>query len=304
MRIVVALGGNALLRRGQALEASVQRENVLLAARSIAQLAKDHDLVVTHGNGPQIGLLALQSEAYTGVHPYPLDVLGAESEGMIGYMLEQALQNELPGREVASLLTEVIVDENDPAFGHPSKPVGPLYGEGDARRLAAGQGWLVAPDGDGFRRVVASPEPKRIVELRTIRMLIDAGVIVICVGGGGIPTIIDRQSGRRVGVEAVIDKDLSAALLAIQIEAAFLMLLTDVEVVQEGWGTPRARPIRSATFDELRRMTFAAGSMTPKVEAACRFVEATGCTAAIGSLVMAPEILAGRSGTRIMRQGT
>lgn len=301
MRIVVALGGNALLRRGQPLEAATQRENVAIAARSIAQLANGNDLVVTHGNGPQVGLLALQSEAYTGVHPYPLDVLGAESEGMIGYMLEQALQNDLPGREVASLLTEVVVDGLDPAFAHPTKPVGPVYSEFDAQRLAAGHRWQVARDGDGFRRVVASPEPTRIVEIDTIRTLIDAGVVVICVGGGGIPTVIDRQSGLRAGVEAVIDKDLSTALLAIQVQADFLLLLTDVEAVQEGWGTPLARPIRSTTPAQLRDMTFATGSMGPKVEAACRFVEATGYPAAIGSLAMAPEVLAGRSGTLITK---
>jgi carbamate kinase len=299
MRIVIALGGNALLKRGEPLEASVQRDNVSLAARSIAKLAADNELVLTHGNGPQVGLLALQSVAYSGVRPYPLDVLGAESDGMIGYMLEQALQNELPGREVASVLTEVIVDEADPAFARPTKPVGPVYAEADARLVAGAQGWQVGPDGDGYRRVVASPEPKRIVEIDTIRKLIDAGVIVICVGGGGIPTIVDSRSGRRVGVEAVIDKDLSAALLAVQVQAQFLMLLTDVEAVHEGWGTPRSRPIRSARAAELRRMAFASGSMAPKVEAACRFVEATGFPAAIGPLMRAPDVLAGRSGTRI-----
>lgn len=300
MRIVVALGGNALLKRGQPLEAATQRENVAIAARSIARLAIGNDLVVTHGNGPQVGLLALQSEAYTEVHPYPLDVLGAESEGMIGYMLEQALQNEMPGREVASLLTEVVVDGLDPAFAHPTKPVGPVYSEVDARRLAAGHQWHVAADGDGFRRVVASPEPIRIVEIDTIRALIDAGVVVICVGGGGIPTVIDPRSGLRTGVEAVIDKDLSTALLATQVRAEFLMLLTDVEAVQEGWGTPEARPIRSTTPAEIRRIRFAAGSMGPKVEAACRFVDATGHPAAIGSLSMATEIMAWRSGTLII----
>lgn len=299
MRVVVALGGNALLRRGEPLEASIQREHMAVAARSIAALAKDHSLLLTHGNGPQVGLLALQSESYRAVKPYPLDVLGAESEGMIGYLLEQALQNELPGREVASVLTEITVDRDDPAFARPTKPVGPVYAEDEAQELAAEHGWQVARDGDGYRRVVASPEPRRIVELETIKRLAGAGVIVICAGGGGIPVVVDPASGRRAGVEAVIDKDLSAALLAIQVEAEFLLLLTDVDAVQEGWGGPGARPIRSATPARLRTLSFAPGSMAPKIEAACRFVEATGCCAGIGSLAQASEILAGRSGTII-----
>jgi carbamate kinase len=299
MRVVVALGGNALLRRGEPLEASIQLEHIAVAARSIAALAKDHSLLLTHGNGPQVGLLALQSESYRAVKPYPLDVLGAESEGMIGYLLEQALQNELPGREVASVLTEVAVDRDDPAFARPTKPVGPVYAEDEAQKLAAEHGWRVARDGGGFRRVVASPEPRRIIELETIKRLAGAGVIVICAGGGGIPVVVDPASGRRVGVEAVIDKDLSAALLAIQVEAEFLLLLTDVDAVQEGWGGPGARPIRSATPARLRMLCFAPGSMAPKIEAVCRFVEATGRRAGIGSLAQASEILAGRSGTII-----
>ncbi|HSP08565.1 MAG TPA: carbamate kinase [Candidatus Dormibacteraeota bacterium] len=299
MRVVVALGGNALMRRGEPLEASVQREHVAEAARSIAALAKHHSLLLTHGNGPQVGLLALQSESYRAVRPYPLDVLVAESEGMIGYLLEQALQNELSGRQVATVLTEVDVDLADPAFAHPTKPVGPVYTEGEAHRLATEHGWQVARDGAGYRRVVASPEPRRIVEMETIRRLVDTGAIVICAGGGGIPVFVDPASGRREGIEAVIDKDLSAALLAIQVEADFLMLLTDVDAVEEGWGGPGARPIRSATPARLRSLSFAAGSMAPKIEAACRFVEATGRRAGIGSLARASEILAGRSGTSI-----
>jgi carbamate kinase len=299
MRVVVALGGNALLRRGEPLEASIQLEHIAVAARSIAALAKDHSLLLTHGNGPQVGLLALQSESYRAVKPYPLDVLGAESEGMIGYLLEQALQNELPGREVASVLTEVAVDRDDPAFARPTKPVGPVYAEDEAQKLAAEHGWQVARDGGGYRRVVASPEPRWIIELETIKRLAGAGVIVICAGGGGIPVVVDPASGRRAGVEAVIDKDLSAALLAIQVEAEFLLLLTDVDAVQEGWGGPGARPIRSVTPARLRMLSFAPGSMAPKIEAVCRFVEATGRRAGIGSLAQASEILAGRSGTII-----
>jgi carbamate kinase len=299
MRIVVALGGNALLRRGEPMEASIQREHVEAAARAVASIAREHEVVLTHGNGPQVGLLALQSEAYHSVHPYPLDVLGAESEGMIGYLLQQALANELPGREIATVLTEVLVDVEDPAFGHPTKPVGPVYTKDAAAQISQERGWDVAPDGPGYRRVVASPQPREIVQTDTIRRLVEAGVTVICSGGGGIPTVLDRSSGRRVGIEAVIDKDLSAALLAIETHAHFLLLLTDVDAVYVEWGKPQARPIRNTTSEELRKLCFAEGSMAPKIEAACRFVEATGQRAAIGSLEKAAGILAGTSGTCI-----
>jgi carbamate kinase len=298
MLVVMALGGNALLRRDEPMDVGTQRRNVAVAARAVAAVALDHNVVVTHGNGPQVGLLALQSESYHAVSPYPLDVLNAESEGMIGYLLEQALENELPGREIANLLTEVIVRSDDPAFAAPTKPVGPQYVEAEARRLAAERGWMVAPDGKGFRRMVPSPEPRSIVQLKTIKTLIDAGVLVICVGGGGIP-ITENESGVRKGAEAVIDKDLAAALLAKQIDADLLMLLTDVENVEMDWGTPEARPIRSITVEALRQTSFVAGSMGPKVEAACRFVEATGKRAAIGSLSQAPELLRGDCGTQV-----
>lgn len=300
MRILIALGGNALLKRGEPLEAEIQRRNIELAARSIAAIAREHSVVITHGNGPQVGLLALQSEAYDAVHPYPLDVLGAESEGMIGYMLQQALENELPEREIATVLTEVVVDADDAAFGRPTKPVGPVYSESDARALAAARGWTVAPDGRGYRRVVPSPEPREIVQAETIRRLVDAGALVICSGGGGIPVVLDNRNGRRIGVEAVIDKDLSAALLALEVKAELLLLLTDVEHVERDWGTRDATPIRSSTPEELAGIAFASGSMAPKIEAACRFVHATGRPAVIGSLTMTQEILAGTSGTRIV----
>jgi carbamate kinase len=297
MRIVVALGGNALLRRGEPMEASIQREHVEAAARAVAWIAREHQVVLTHGNGPQVGLLALQSEAYHAVHPYPLDVLGAESEGMIGYLIQQALANELPGRDIATVLTEVLVDAEDSAFAHPTKPVGPVYSKDAAAKISVERGWDTAPDGPGYRRVVASPQPREIVQIDTIRTLVDAGVMVICSGGGGIPTVLDNTSGKRVGVEAVIDKDLSAALLAIEIRADFLLLLTDVDAVYAEWGTPQARPIGATTPQELRKFCYAVGSMAPKVEAACRFVDATGQRAAIGSLERAAEILAGSSGT-------
>jgi carbamate kinase len=296
VRIVVALGGNALLRRGEPADAETQRRNVAVAAAAVADLARSHQVVVTHGNGPQVGLLALQAEAYRAVKPYPLDVLGAESEGMVGYLLEQALLRELPGRECATLLTQVIVDAGDRGLARPTKPVGPLYGEQEALELANERGWTVAPDGEGWRRVVPSPEPLEIVELRTIRLLADAGVVVICAGGGGVPVVADEAGGLR-GVEAVVDKDLAAALLARLLHADMLLMLTDVPAVERAFGTPAAEPIRRATPVELRGVDFAAGSMAPKVEAACRFVDATGGTAAIGALADASAIVRGEAGT-------
>jgi carbamate kinase len=294
---VVALGGNALLRRGEPAEASHQQANVRAAAQAIAVLHETHRLVVTHGNGPQVGLLALQAEAYNDVKPYPLDVLGAETEGMIGYLLDQALVNELPaGSRVATLLTQTVVDPADPAFAVPSKPIGPVYTPDVGERLAADRGWTVRPDGRQVRRVVASPQPVDIVEIETIRLLLDAAVLVVCAGGGGIPVVSTAAAGL-AGVEAVIDKDLSAALLAEKLEADFLLMLTDVAAVEAGWGTPDARTIAGATPAEMRGMDFATGSMGPKVEAACRFVERTGGAAGIGRLDQAAEILRGAAGT-------
>lgn len=298
-RLLAALGGNALLRRGEPLEAAVQRDNVRRAAAALAELARDYELVVTHGNGPQVGLLALQAAAYTDVSPYPLDVLGAESEGMIGYLLGQSLRNALPGREVATILTQAVVDRADPAFARPTKPIGPVYDEAEARRLAAARGWTVAPDGDRYRRVVPSPEPLAIVELPTIERLVAAGVVVVCGGGGGIP-VVANGNGELGGVEAVIDKDLFSALLAAGLGADGLVMLTDVPAVERGWGTPDAVPIRRATPAELRALGFASGSMGPKVEAACRFVEATGGVAGIGALEDAAAIAAGRAGTSVV----
>jgi carbamate kinase len=298
MRVVTALGGNALLRRGEPADVETQRGNVVTAVEAIAALAVEHEVVVTHGNGPQVGLLALQGEAYGEVDPYPLDVLGAESEGMIGYLLEQELVNELGDGRVATLLTQVLVEAGDPAFERPTKPIGPVYERGQAERLAAERGWTLAPEGDGARRVVASPEPRSIIELGTIRLLVEAGVIVVCVGGGGIPVLLDDH-GRLRGAEAVIDKDLAAALLARGLEADALLLLTDVPAVEAAWGTPAARPLGAVRSTELRAIEFEPGSMGPKVEAACRFTEATGGTAAIGALGDAAAILRGERGTRV-----
>jgi carbamate kinase len=298
-RLVVALGGNALLRRGETLSADVQRLHAGEAMASVATLARDFELVLTHGNGPQVGLLALQAQAYVDVPPFPLDLLDAETEGMIGYVLEQELQNRLPGRTAVTVLTQVLVDPADPAFASPTKPIGPVYTEEQARRVERELGWTIARDGAHFRRVVPSPEPLRIVELRAIRMLVEAGAIVVCTGGGGIPVAVDEY-GSLHGVEAVIDKDLAAELLARSLEADFLLMLTDVAAVEKGWGTPAARRIDRATPAELRALEFAAGSMGPKVEAACRFVEATGGTAAIGALDDAARIVAGSAGTIVV----
>ncbi|MGZ4179089.1 MAG: carbamate kinase [Solirubrobacteraceae bacterium] len=303
MLVVVALGGNALLRRGESTDAATQRANIATAVTAIAELAGDHEVVVTHGNGPQVGLLALQSEALHENAPYPLDVIGAESEGMIGYLLEQELVNQLAGRPVATLLTQVIVDADDPAFAQPTKPIGPVYDQRTASRLAGERGWSIAADGEHYRRVVASPEPRSIVELATLRLLVGAGVLVVCVGGGGIPVMIDERHRLR-GVEAVIDKDLSAALLATQLEADRLLLLTDVPCVEADWRTPRARPLTYVTTRELRALQFAGGSMAPKIEAACRFVETTGAVAAIGALEDAVALVDGQRGTQVTATNT
>jgi carbamate kinase len=299
MRIVIALGGNALLRRGEPLTAQNQRANVRIAAERIAAVSPGNELVIAHGNGPQVGLLALQAAAYTDVEPYPLDVLGAQTEAMIGYVIEQELGNLLPMEQAfATLLTMVQVDLHDPAFAHPSKPIGPIYDRATAERLAAERGWSIAPDGDAFRRVVASPKPVRIFEMRPIMTLLERGTIVICAGGGGIPTAYDDRQ-KLHGVEAVIDKDLCSALLAEQIEAHLLVIVTDVDGVYLDWGAPEQRRVVAAHPDALALLGFAAGSMGPKVEAACQFVRRTGGTAVIGSLADIEDIVAGRAGTQV-----
>jgi carbamate kinase len=299
MLVVVALGGNALLRRGEPADVNTQRANVAAAVEAIAELAAEHDVVITHGNGPQVGLLALQGEAYAAAEAYPLDVLGAETEGMIGYLLDQELVNRFGGRrQVATLLTQVIVDADDPAFHRPEKFIGPVYEDAMAHELASRRGWTVAQDGRHWRRVVPSPEPRAIVELDTIRLLTELRVIVVCTGGGGIPVTVGVD-GRLTGVEAVVDKDRAAALLAEGLGADALLMLTDVPVVQEGFGTPQARDLRDMRADELRKLSFAAGSMGPKVEAACRFAERTGGMAGIGALADAAAILRGERGTRV-----
>jgi carbamate kinase len=298
VRLVVALGGNALLRRGEPAEAAIQRQRVLDAASALAALAQEHELVITHGNGPQVGLLALEAAAYEDVAPYPLDVLGAESQGMIGYLLGQELQNQLPDREVAVVLTQVLVDADDPAFASPAKPIGPVYDETEARRQAGFHDWTVARDGASWRRVVPSPKPREIVEFDSIRRLLTCRTVVVCAGGGGVPVVCDE--GRLHGVEAVIDKDLTAALLAERIGADRLVIATDVEGVVRNWGQPGAEPIGATTPEELRALRFAAGSMGSKVDAACSFVERTGFPASIGALEDLASVAAGRAGTQIV----
>ena len=298
MRIVVALGGNALLRRGQPMTAENQRENVKVAAKALAPISTDNQLVISHGNGPQVGLLALQSAAYKEVEAYPLDVLGAQTEGMIGYMIEQELGNllsiEIP---FATILTMVEVDPEDPAFDNPTKPIGPIYNEEDAARLSNEKGWIMKPDGKHWRRVVPSPEPHRIFELRPIHWLLEQGTIVICAGGGGIPTIYD-EDGNLSGVEVVIDKDRASALLAFELEADLLVLATDTDGVYLDWGTESAKRIEKTTPDEIEKYNFAAGSMGPKVEAACDFVKRSGQRAVIGALADLESLVNGTAGTQ------
>lgn len=303
MRIVIALGGNALLQRRQPMTAANQRANIRVAAERIAAVAPGNEMVIAHGNGPQVGLLALQSVAYHdlahGVAPYPLDVLGAQTEAMIGYVIEQELGNLLPtGQSLATLLTMIEVDRDDPAFEHPTKPIGPVYDRETAERLKADSGWTIAADGDNFRRVVPSPKPKQIFEIRPIRMLVEQGVIVICAGGGGIPVLFDEHGDLR-GVEAVIDKDLASAQLAEQLDADLLVIATDVDGVYTDWGTPHQARLGSVAPDDLAGLDLPAGSMGPKVDAACNFTRNTGNEAVIGALTDIAEMVAGTAGTRV-----
>ena len=299
MRIVVAVGGNALLERGERPDAVIQRRHVRQAAAALAPLAAEHQLVLCHGNGPQVGMLALESQADTSLsRPYPLDVLVAQTQGMIGYWMVQELGNAGVAQRAACVVSQTVVDPSDPAFGHPAKFIGAGYDQDEAQALAARLGWTVAADGPRWRRVVASPRPLGLVELETVRSLADAGVLVVCGGGGGVP-VIRSDAGDLTGAEAVVDKDLTAAELAIALRADRLLVLTDVAAIQRGYGTADARPIEAIDTDALAAMTFPAGSMGPKVEACLRFVRATGQPAAIGALADAAAILAGRAGTTI-----
>jgi carbamate kinase len=302
MKVVVALGGNALLKRGEPMTADAQRANVRVAAEALARIAGEHELVISHGNGPQVGLLALEAAAYEEVEAYPFDILGAETQGMIGYLVEQELGNFLPFEvPLATILTMVEVDPEDPAFTNPTKFVGPIYEQAQAEAFAAEKGWTVKADGDHWRRVVPSPKPKRIFEIRPMRWLIERGVVVICAGGGGIPTMYAPGEDRRlVGVEAVIDKDFATSLLSRELDADLFVMATDVDGVYVDWGTPNQRRLDRVTPDELRAIPFPAGSMGPKVDAATEFVDATGKRAVIGSLEQLDAMVAGTAGTNVV----
>lgn len=296
--VVVALGGNALLRRGEPLEANIQRQNIATAAKTIAEIAQQYNVVLVHGNGPQVGLLALQGLEYKKVMPYPLDVLGSETQGMIGYILMQELKNLLPEQDVSCMLTQMLVDPQDPAFADPTKPIGPVYQEAEARELAEKFQWTVKPDGQYFRRVVPSPQPIGIIECDAIETLIKRNHLVICTGGGGIP--VKRENNKLIGVEAVIDKDMSAAFLAKQLNADALLILTDADAVYLDWGKATQKAIASTTPRALSRHTFDAGSMGPKIEASCEFIKQGGKLVGIGALHDGLEILKGLAGTNII----
>lgn len=300
MRIVIALGGNALLRRGEEMTAENQRENIRIAAKVLAPIIEKHEVVISHGNGPQVGLLSLQSAAYKEVEEYPLDILGAQTQGMIGYMIEQELGNHLPVEiPIASILTMVEIDPEDPAFSNPTKPIGPIYDEKEARDLAELKGWNIKQDGNYWRRVVPSPEPHRIFQLRPIHWLLEKGTVVICAGGGGIPTSY-KDNGKLEGVEVVIDKDRASSLLAFELEADLLIMATDTDGVYLDWGSDSEKIISKTTPEEISKYSFDKGSMGPKVEAACSFVERSGQRAVIGSLKDIEKMVSGISGTQFL----
>jgi carbamate kinase len=305
MRIVAALGGNALLRRREPMTAANQRANVKRAALALAPLVLDgHQLIITHGNGPQVGLLALQAATGRSEHAFPLDILDAESEGMVGYLIEQELNNALPdGRMMATLLTQIRVDPQDPAFRNPTKPIGPLYTQAEAKQIASERGWIMSCEGAAWRRVVPSPAPVEILEARVLEYLVQQNVTVICAGGGGIP-VVEREDGSLAGVEAVIDKDHASAVLARTLGADRLLLLTDVDAAYRGWRTDNAKAIASASPSSINPAEFAVGSMRPKIEAAIGFANETGRPAHIGRLDQVAEILACRTGTLISLTAT
>ncbi len=301
MKIAIALGGNALLQRGQALSSENQLISIRTAARQLASIAQGHELLITHGNGPQIGLLALQAESYKEVRPYPLDVLGAQTQGALGYLIEQELANRLPpARQLVSLITRTVIHADDPELLLPSKPIGPMYSAQDAKQLAAERQWSVAADGTGYRRVVPSPQPVAIANLEAIRCLFDQGFIVIAAGGGGVPVVHEQGSKLMRGVEAVIDKDATATLLALKLQVDCLLIVTSVEAVYEDWSLPSQRTIERTTPMLLKVMSFSEGSMAPKIKAACRFVSTSGKRAVIGSLHQIEAMLAGTAGTQIV----
>jgi carbamate kinase len=298
MRILIALGGNALLRRGEALTAKNQITNIKSAAAQIAEIAQGNELIITHGNGPQVGLLALQNSAYEAVEPYPLDILDAESQGMIGYLLEQEINNFLKDdRNIVTLLTRVQVSSKDPAFMRPTKPIGPLYSKAEADYLSQNKKWAFCIEADKYRRVVPSPLPEKILITDSILHLISCNSIIIAAGGGGIPVIL--KNNKYEGVEGVIDKDLTSSLLAEQVAADLFIIATDVDAIYLDWQKPTQYPIQTISPEGLKKIHFAEGSMAPKVKAACRFVEITKKPAIVGSLDHIQDLLNAKSGTLI-----
>ncbi|MHA2688165.1 carbamate kinase [Vibrio harveyi] len=295
--IVVAVGGNALLQRGEVMSCENQQKSIAQTATSLAELSKNYRLVLVHGNGPQVGLLSLQNNAYKDCPPYPFDVLGAETQGMIGYLIQQGLNAAIEDRYTTTILTRIVVDENDPAVADPSKFIGPVYTEEQAKQLAEANHWVVKPDGSHWRRVVPSPKPQEILEIKAIKDLLEKEHLIICGGGGGAPVI--EKDGAYVGFEAVIDKDMTAALIAEQIGAEHLLILTDGTHVCLNWGTPQEQKLENVTIEQIKQYSFPAGSMGPKVDACCQFVEKTGQSGHIGDLSFALEIIEGKSGTHI-----
>lgn len=304
MRIVVALGGNALLKRGEPMTAQNQSANIRLAAEQLAKVKPKNELIISHGNGPQVGLLALQHAAYyaqdSKIEPYPLDVLVSQTVGMIGYMLQQELTNLLTETPTQTLVTQVIVDEHDPAFSKPSKPIGQVYTQAEAEKLAAEKGWTVMPDGQYYRRAVPSPKPQDVTGINAVKALLAQDHIVICGGGGGVPCVKNAQ-GQLTGVEAVVDKDLATAVIANHLDADLFIIATDVNAACVNFQKEGERKIAKANPAALEALSeeFAAGSMGPKVQAVINFVKATGKDAAIGSLADIEEIVAGKAGTRV-----
>ena len=300
MRVVIALGGNAIARRGEDMTVENQRLNLREACQTLARTADEHELVITHGNGPQVGLQALRDASYTATRPYPLDVLGAETQGMIGYFIEIEMRNAMThSHKLTTILTLTVVDPADPAFSHPTKFVGPVYTDVEADALAEEKGWHFAQDGENIRRVVPSPVPQRVVQIDSVKRLLAAGHVVVSGGGGGIPVTLDDR-GNMEGIEAVVDKDAATSVLAESIDADIFVMATDADAVFVDWGTPSARALSEVTTTELRSYDFVAGSMGPKVDAAVRFVEHTGRRAVIGRLSDLERLLAGTAGTTIV----